>query len=84
MINEVAIIYNEYFFQFILFIVTFALAYLISKGINLNNAKSLFALHSIILFIFVFLNLIDYMFIMFAIIEIITLLKMSKEGDNSA
>lgn len=81
--SENLIIYNEYFYIFFLFIVSFLIAFIISKLLGFKSIKSIIAFHSIILFIFVFIELLDYFFILIAIIELIVMFKLGANNNEN-
>lgn len=81
MIFQDSIVFDRYFYQLLVFFITFIIAYMLSKAINIQNIKSIFAFHVVILFLLLFLNLINFLFVIFGIIEIILLIRISNENE---
>lgn len=86
MINQLVedlIIFNEYFYMFLLFIISFLIAFSLAKLLGFKSIYSIIAFHAIILFVLVFIEILDYFFILIAIIEFVIMIKNSSAVPNS-
>ena len=87
MINDLIatdLIENTELFNIFVFFILLVFAYLIAKTMHISDTKSILALHSFLILIFIFMELIDYVFIIFAVIELVLLfnIKMVKRNDE--
>lgn len=74
------ILVNYEFFQLIVFFILLIFAYIIAKAMHLQDSTSILVLHVFLLCIFVFMQMIDYIFLIIAIIEISLLLRSLKNN----
>jgi len=87
MINDLIatdLLENTELFNIFVFFILLVFAYLIAKTMHISDTKSILALHSFLILIFIFMELIDYVFIIFAVIELVLLfnIKMVKRNDE--
>lgn len=80
---EINPLFDDFQFNFLLFFILLMLAYLLSRMLQFKSFTSVIALHAIFIFICAIAELIDYMYLIFAIIEIAILLKIGGSQNES-
>jgi hypothetical membrane protein len=75
---EVDFLFDEFQFNFILFFILLAIAYSLGKYLQFEEFSSILVLHAILLVIFTIIQLIDYMFLLIAVVELVVIMKLEK------